>query len=54
MLTDGIVTKLYYRIMTKFSKPVTGESRDSYIFLFTVFIPAKVFTLSKQGTRGPK
>lgn len=30
--------------MDKFLKPVTGESRESSIFLFTVFIPAGVYS----------
>lgn len=30
--------------MDKFLKPVTGESRESCISLFTVFIPAGVYS----------
>lgn len=39
-----IITTLFYRIMDTFLKPVTGESRESCIFLFTVFIPAGVYS----------
>lgn len=47
MLTDRIVTTLFYRILDKFLKPVIGESRESIIFLFTIFTPAEVYSFLK-------
>lgn len=44
MLTDRIVTPLFYRIMDKFFKPLIGESRESIILLFRIFIPAEVYS----------
>lgn len=35
--------------MDTFLKPVTGESRESCTFLFTVFIPAGVYSFKRRS-----